>query len=574
MLHASHIYLTSLSNTIDKNLIKILKYFDLDFKHLNSASTVESRSCLFLNCGDFDPGSYNISFKEIFLPKFSYIFFYNLSSQSFSFVSHLTETPLLLHPKKKGGFLYKVSEKKPDLCRQLSGHSFVDNSPSGTSVFEYAHAPYESLIDLDEEPFFIYWHKNSCDYFAVANKSIIDLDQEVISADFNLAERFSEIAPVLMFLKHSLKETLWHAPADYACFIIDDPVLKMQYGFLNFQKLLSVMEEYDFCANIAFIPYNFERSSKEVASLFNGRQDKYSMSIHGCDHGEAEFGISDEKELNRRVKLAQFRMDRHKTFTGIKHNDVLIFPQGAFSSTSLKVLKANNYLSAINKKVIADDVGRLPLSAFLGPAVMDYGFPLFSRRYPQRVSDFALDAFLGKPVFIVEHHGYFKDNYESLRRLMADFNRTFNGLKWRSPEDIMKNVRLERKQGDSTHLKIYTNHATIKNESDEEISYIITKQEDGTVPIERILINGIEQDISLENNSITLRKVAKPNETLEIRIYYTNCFETNKDPGPLYAHKLRMRRFLSEVRDNHLSKHESLAKLAPKAKALIKKITA
>jgi len=87
---------------------------------------------------------------------------------------------------------------------------------------------------------------------------------------------------------------------------------------------------------------------------------------------------------------------------------VMVFPQGKFSSVSLGILKSHNYLAAVNSTSMPYDLPDshgLTLADLLAPAVSRYGdFPLFMRRYPGNLADFAFDLFLGKPALLVEHH--------------------------------------------------------------------------------------------------------------------------------------------------------------------------
>lgn len=55
---------------------------------------------------------------------------------------------------------------------------------------------------------------------------------------------------------------------NHACIIIDDPLLRENYGFLNYRKLLDLMDKHDFHTSIAFIPWNYNRTDKNLATLF------------------------------------------------------------------------------------------------------------------------------------------------------------------------------------------------------------------------------------------------------------------------------------------------------------------
>jgi hypothetical protein len=515
------------------------------------------------------------SFKDFLLRSFSNIFLYNLSPINSNCIELLTESKITLSSISDNFLYYNISDNDPAICNQLSGSKFEANEKNRDFYFKTSDSSIRSLININSKPYYIYFKIKNCRIFAVANNKMVNLDQKVTSEEFNTSNIFSEFAPFLMFLKYVLKDKFWHPPNDYACFIIDDPSLKKKYGFLDFKKLSSLMDQYNCSSNIAFIPYNYSRSDNEVVCMFNERDDKLSISIHGCDHSESEFGISDEKELNRKIKLALFRMEKHKNITGIDHNKVMIFPQGSFSSNSIKLLKANNFLAAINSKVLADDISNIDISSFFNPANMSYfNFPIFLRRYPKDISDFALDLFMSKPIFLVEHHDYFKDDYRNLCNFITDINNKFPKIKWKSPQYIMKNFFLEKREQDSSIcVKIFSGNTIIRNNSNKLIKYNIVKQEDELIPIEKIVIEGIKTDYVFKNKTINLKINIKPKEQIEIKILYHNFFDVSQNPNIITNCKILMRRLLTEIRDNYFTKNETLLRMASKKKSFIKKIT-
>jgi peptidoglycan/xylan/chitin deacetylase (PgdA/CDA1 family) len=130
--------------------------------------------------------------------------------------------------------------------------------------------------------------------------------------------------------------------------VIDDPILKPGYGFVNYRDLLDLMEQHNFSTSIAFIPWNWRRSASKVARLFYEHPERYSLSMHGCDHTAGEFGTRDLNTLAWKAKQATDRMARHESKTGIRHDRIIVFPQGVFSEPALSVLKHANFVAAVN----------------------------------------------------------------------------------------------------------------------------------------------------------------------------------------------------------------------------------
>ena len=217
-----------------------------------------------------------------------------------------------------------------------------------------------------------------------------------------------------------------------ACLIIDDPLLKPKYGCLDYRKLLKEMKDHDFFTEIAFIPYNYKRSDTEIVRLFAENPDRLGICVHGCNHTFNEFGVDDDRLLERLAHTALWRMEEHKNRTGLPYDLVMVFPQGRFSSTAMKVLREAGYLAAFNSSITATDRQELPESEYKRPATKVYhDFPLFLRRYPKDQADFVRDIQLGRPIIVVEHHTAFKNGYQNITELV-DWINTLGKIRWTS----------------------------------------------------------------------------------------------------------------------------------------------
>jgi hypothetical protein len=215
-----------------------------------------------------------------------------------------------------------------------------------------------------------------------------------------------------------------------ASIIFDDPLLRPEYGFLNYEELLKVMDAYDFHTTIAFIPWNYKRTDSSVASLFRSRPDRFSLCVHGCDHTWAEFGKSDSEYLRKKVELATARMLDHQKNTGIRFDRVMVFPQGIFCKEALYALKEKNYLAAMN--TTPDPVE--------GELVSD--FPLYLRCKPEEICKSTNGT-----CFVALHHEYLSNGYGNLIKLVEQINSSFPSVVWDSVGRIVKakeSVRKER----------------------------------------------------------------------------------------------------------------------------------
>ena len=285
--------------------------------------------------------------------------------------------------------------------------------------------------------------------FLSTSGDIIDLDCKLAGGVFDIRDHVLTALPLVLYIKWAFPASCWSAPETNACLIIDDPLLKPTYGFLNFAELLSLMKRHAFCTNIAFIPWNWRRSDPTVVRLFQENPDLYSVSIHGCDHTRAEFGGSDPQKMYWKAKHAMERMNQHQSSTGIRHEPVMVFPQGVFSEATLSALKHTEFIAAVNNDTISADVQprAIPVSEVWAVALMGYSeFPIFTRRYPwEGIENFAFDILLGKPALIVIHHDFCRNQCVGVVDFVQRLNALNHPVTWRSlGEVIRRSFRLRK----------------------------------------------------------------------------------------------------------------------------------
>ena len=217
-----------------------------------------------------------------------------------------------------------------------------------------------------------------------------------------------------------------------ACLIVDDPLLRPRYGFLDYGRLLHEMRLHGFFTEIAFIPWNYRRSDPDTVRLLSSNSDYYALCIHGCNHMGNEFGGTNYAELSTLSTTALWRMEQHARITGLPYDPVMVFPQGRFSSAAMRALRDSGYLAAFNSTLEATDCAAVPAAEYRHPATRMYGdFPLFLRRYPTDRSGFLEDVACGRPVLVVAHQDSFRGGYKPV----TDFVDWVNGLgnvKWAS----------------------------------------------------------------------------------------------------------------------------------------------
>ncbi len=299
--------------------------------------------------------------------------------------------------------------------------------------------------------------------FISGSSHVPDLDEPLVADRYDVKEDFLSAVPLVIFFKWAFRDVCWQPHQPGACLIIDDPLLKTKYGCCDFLKLETQMRERNFSTSIAMIPWNWRRSSSEMVQLIGKSAGRLSISVHGCDHTAGEFGATDSAILDRRVAVAKHRMASHEQSTGIKHDLVMVFPQGVFSRESLRALRRHGFLAAVNSDatpVDSDESYPTLREAWEVAIVKDAGVPLYLRRYPSHgLENFAFDLLLGKPCLIVEHHKFFRDNHRHLLRFIDAINSLNSSLCWSSLENVIRNSYLEKKNA----IRDFTKDATTPN---------------------------------------------------------------------------------------------------------------
>jgi hypothetical protein len=396
----------------DPNALKLAKIADLLGVGCELVSEIPREpSCMIL------PGPYSDKFQEDILQAEHTVLVYNAG---------LSETfAAQLRPFRHASNRIRIGNARRDVTSSLSGLSF---QTAVTETVFSSFQGFEPLVFMDEHPIFLARGR----LFLLAADRVLDIDMEGKEGCEPYREHFTELLPFVMFIKTVLKERCWRLPEQYACIIVDDPLLRRRHGFIDIPVFVEWLRANSLAATFAFIPWNHDRSRAAIAELFNRNSDRLSICVHGCDHTEAEFAIADAAHLDAMARTAMTRMAAHEREHAIRHDRIMIFPQGKFTRYALVALQRNGYMAAVNTSLF-------PTNDFWNPTVRElldlalvipHGVPLFNRRYPVDLFDFACDIFFEKPVLIVQHHRDFRSGFESLQSFIRDLDRIKPGMKW------------------------------------------------------------------------------------------------------------------------------------------------
>ncbi len=345
-----------------------------------------------------------------------------------------------------------------------------------------------------------------------------------------------------------------------ACLIIDDPLLRSHYGFCDFPKLRNLMRRHSFTTNIAFIPWNWRRTSPAAADFFRNESQLFSVSIHGCDHIDREFGATSVDVLDDRARLARSRMRNHEARTGIQHDSIMIFPQGVFSSQCPEVLKRNGFIAAVNTEArpVNYHSARTRIRDVWDIAIMTYGaFPIFTRRYPfHGLENFAFDLLLGKPCLIVTHHDFFRDDCVRLIELIEKLHSLNCSLRWRPLGDVIRRACRRRvNRAGTEELEMYGNELSIANPSDQLVELRIRKRESQAHLVSKILCNENPVPWKTDGEYLVFCERISPRRERRFQVFYREQPDA-KERHRSFRFELSVagRRILSELRDDYLSR--------------------
>jgi hypothetical protein len=325
--------------------------------------------------------------------------------------------------------------------------------------------------------------------------------------------------------------------------------------------LLRLMGDHNFHTTISFIPRNYRRNSARIIRMFRENPHRLSICFHGNDHTEAELASTDTALLNRILGIAEERMKVHEQVTGLHCDRVMVFPQDNYSVEAMEVLKSRNFHAASSSP---NPVGKplpLKIADLAQPAVLRYGgIPLFVRNFIKEIQsqDIAFNLFFGKPILIGEHHDTFKQP-GSLLEVVQKINSISPEISWSNLESVVDNSTLRRRRPDGTvQVRPYSSNVFIANDSASVERFSIEWGQSGECsPVEQVLRDGTRfPGVEIDDTGIRVLAELPPGASQIFSVVYRNDHATLGKPGFRWDAQVFLRRRLSEVRDNYLSKNQ------------------
>jgi hypothetical protein len=389
-------------------------------------------------------------------------------------------------------------------------------------------------------------------------------DSGVEAGTESIETAFTEIAPMMMFVKYAAGERGWHALHHYANLTIDDPWLREPYGDLSYKGLFKEMEKHDFHTTIAFIPWNYDRNEAETISLFRNHPERFSICIHGDNHDHKEFEDLESKPLNVQLgalKQSLARMEKFQTLTGIPYDNVFVFPHSIGTENILKELKAYNVLATINSSNVPMDRVRPTAPLFtLRPVTLSFAdFPSISRysaAVPIPNSFLAINEFLDNPLFFYTHQEFFRSGIDAFDGMADNVNKLEPDTEWRSVGDIVKHSYLVRLRDDSNYDALaFSNSFDLDNTSQRSLVFDVDKQESGSPVIASVSVDGRDYPFQLRQGHLNLSVTVPAGGVRRVIIRYKNDLDLASISTSKSSLRVYLLRKVSDYRDITLSKY-------------------
>jgi hypothetical protein len=261
-------------------------------------------------------------------------------------------------------------------------------------------------------------------------------------------------------------------------------------------------------------------------------------------------------------------MEEHQQRNGLTFTKAMVFPQGRFSAPAMLSLKCNGYMAAVNTEVIATPLDVLRIADLLDVAITSYhGFPLYRRRYPERLGEFPFMMFLGQPLLLVEHHGFFKGGFARLESLMDGINRLPVKPSWKSLADVLQETyKVRRNSSTEFHCRLFSTRQTVHNYENRSMDFVLSRFESNPELIDELQVDGVPVEFATGGDAISTTVTIPPTQCVKVEYVYRNPLPLASAPGIEARCAVRLRRYLSEFRDNVIAQNDTVLAAASAVK--------
>jgi hypothetical protein len=571
----------------DRNMSRMLEFFGIPWKTVTARDErvheIEGRYAIVSSADCMAEMMHVAQNREATLPPWVmkastvYVYGFRDDDRSTKLLRFLTGNPQAkVRPINVAETIMTITGDFAEMCGAMSGMLVRVTLRGPGCVCDLGPGPdaVQSIVRADEGEVFFGATCGRVRFYLNAWNSTLDISA-LSPKYFDVRRSFGESVPSVLYLKWAFRSAASRRAETNACLIVDDPPLKRHYGFLDFREALDLMDHHNFTSTIALIPWNSRRTHPHTLSLFRSRPERFSLVVHGCDHTSSEFAVRSPALLNRKIGTSIQRMEDFEQKAAIKAERVMVFPQGAFSPEAGRTLKLNGFLAAVNTEVAPAQraANETTIADLWSVAIMKYGtFPIFTRRYPDHgIENFAFDGLLGKPCLIAAHHDVFRDHARNLIDLVERLNSLQWKLVWQPLGEVLRrSFTLHLLDGCTSVIRMFAGSLLVANPGDEPLKTLLLKQECDPDCVQTVSVNQTPVDFSVEGGYLQLRLTIPPGEAATVCVAYRGELEAIPGGDSLRTTlKVAARRYLSEFRDNYISRHDFLYQSAIRLKHLI-----
>jgi hypothetical protein len=426
----------------------------------------------------------------------------------------------------------------------------------------------EVIMSLDQRASYVRVARGHAEMFAWSTSEVFDPFRR-IATELEFEESLDEYIPAIMYLRRAFGPRCFHNPNAFAAIVIDDPLLRARYGFIDFPKLLRSAREHNYRLTLGFIPWNYWRTGRKQARAFAEFSDCFGICVHGCDHTKNEFRSDNYEHMLAKCFLATNRMRVHQHKTGIACEPLMVCPQEQYSEAAMRAFAASGaFLAVVNTGCMPRHLsGPAICGADLLTPAQDsfYGFPVFKRHYGVDLAAYAMALFLGKPAIMAAHHDFFRHGPADTEKFAAQLVRICPRLRWRSLHETCAGTYLRRTgEGGGEEIRFFTNVVQIENANSSSSHCRFLRR----LPIEtrvlRVTINQREVAFSHSHEELEFWWGPDTASVFKIEVELQSAVAARARFGVGYQCSVAARRALSEFRDNVVSRNAWALKIGRK----------
>jgi hypothetical protein len=446
------------------------------------------------------------------------------------------------------------------LSGELSSHSYTRRPDEALGLTISSEGRADIVMTLDQSPAFVRVCTGRASVFIWSTNEVFDVFQP-LAAEREFEDATDKYIPAIIFLRFAFCDQCWHSPNPSAGIVIDDPLLKETYGFINFPQLLRSARNHGYHVTLAFIPWNHWRSRAKNVKMFLEHSDCFSICAHGCDHTSNEFKSADYEALLSKSFVARQRMECHGERTGLWSEPLLVCPQEQYSLQAMRAFSnSRQFIGLVCTACIPRNLASPEICGadLLLPAQDSFfGFPVFKRHYWNGMGVFAMALFLGKPAILVEHHEFFRNGSAGAEEFARRLAEVRPDLKWKSLAETVTRTHARRRVSDGRwEVRFFTDTFRLEHGLEEPAEYRLLRRIPQATIIERVLVGGKEVPFSRENGFLMFETHAHRPQTLLVQVEIAPVKPTKAySSGVKYQASVALRRGLSELRDNVIARN-------------------